>query len=260
MISNADRRKASRTLLDAEKKAKPARQLQATFAALELEDAYAIQSLTAETRIGAGARLRGYKVGLTSRWMQIGAGVSEPTYGHLLEAMFFNDGDRIPTERYIVPRVEAEVAFVMGKALKGPGVTLLDVLDAADYVIPALELVDGRTQYPRGIADNVADNSSAAGVVLGGRAVRPADVDLRWVGALLYRNGVIEETGISAGVMGHPAQSVAWLTNKLGASGAGLEAGHVVLTGSMTRVVPVKRGDTVHADFGPLGGMSVHFG
>jgi 2-oxo-hept-3-ene-1,7-dioate hydratase len=156
--------------------------------------------------------------------------------------------------------VEVELAFVLGRPLQGPGVTMLDVLGATDYVIPALELIDGRTQYPRKIVDNIADNAAAAGVVLGGRAVRPLEVDLRWVGALLYRNGVIEETGVSAGVLGHPAQGIAWLANKIGPFGTILEAGHVLLAGSFTRTVAVKRGDTIHADYGPLGAISVHFG
>jgi 2-oxo-hept-3-ene-1,7-dioate hydratase len=173
--------------------------------------------------------------------------------------MFFDDGATIPAGRYIVPRIEVELAFVLGRPLKGPGITLFDVLGATDYVIPALELIDGRTQYPRKIVDNIADNAAAAGVIAGGRAVKPMDVDLRWVGALLYRNGVIEETGVSAGVLGHPALAIAWLANKVGPFGVTLEAGHFLLAGSFTRTVAVKKGDTVHADYGPLGAISVHF-
>ena len=259
MISNADRRRAADILLAAEREAKPAPQLLATFPKLEIADSYAIQALAVAKKVKAGARLRGHKIGLTSKAMQATVGIDEPDYGHLLDTMFFEDGATIPAARFIVPRIEVELAFVLGRPLQGPGVTLFDVLGATDYVIPALELIDGRTQYPRKIVDNIADNAAAAGVILGGRAVRPMDVDLRWVGALLYRNGVIEETGVSAGVLGHPALGIAWLANKVGPFGVRLESGHVLLAGSFTRTVAARQGDTFHADYGPLGGISVHF-
>lgn len=260
MISDADRRKAARLLLEAERKAVPVKQLLDTFPGMEIADAYAVQALTVAAKVKAGARLRGHKIGLTSKAMQATVGINEPDYGHLLDDMFFNDGDTIPADRYIVPRIEVELAFVLGRPLKGPGVTLFDVLDATDYVVPALELIDGRSRYPRKIVDNIADNAAAAGVIVGGRPVKPMDIDLRWVGAILYRNGVIEETGVSAGVLGHPANGIAWLANKVGPFGTTLEAGHLLLAGSFTRTVAVKRGDTIHADYGPLGGISVHFG
>lgn len=259
MISTADRRKAADILLAAEREVKPARQLLDTFPGLEIADAYAIQALVVAKRVKAGAKLRGHKIGLTSKAMQSTVGIDEPDYGHLLDDMFFEDGASIPAARFIVPRIEVELAFVLGRPLKGPGVTLFDVLGATDYVIPALELIDGRTQYPRKIVDNIADNAAAAGVILGGRAVRPLEIDLRWVGALLSRNGVIEETGVSAGVLGHPALGIAWLANKVGPFGTTLEAGHVLLAGSFTRTVAARKGDTFHADYGPLGAIAVHF-
>jgi 2-oxo-hept-3-ene-1,7-dioate hydratase len=259
MISDADRRSAADILLAAERDAKPARQLLDTFPGMEIADSYAIQALTVASRIEGGAKLRGHKIGLTSKAMQATVGIDEPDYGHLLDDMFFDDGATIPAGRYIVPRVEVELAFVLGKPLRGPGVTLFDVLGATDYVIPALELIDGRTQYPRKIVDNIADNAAAAGVIVGGRAVKPMEIDLRWVGALLYRNGVIEETGVSAGVLGHPALGIAWLANKVAPFGVTLEAGHLLLAGSFTRTVAVRKGDTIHADYGPLGAISVHF-
>jgi 2-oxo-hept-3-ene-1,7-dioate hydratase len=260
MISDADRRKAARLLLEAERKAVPVKQLLDTFPGMEIADAYAVQALTLEAKLKAGATLRGHKIGLTSKAMQNVVGIDEPDYGYLLDNMFHNDGDTIPADRLIIPRVEVELAFVLGRPLKGPGVTLFDVLGATDYVVPALELVDGRSRYPRKIVDNIADNAAAAGVIVGGRAVKPMDIDLRWAGAILYRNGVIEETGLSAGVLGHPALGIAWLANKVGPFGTTLEAGHLLLAGSFTRTVAVKRGDTIHADYGPLGGISVHFG
>jgi len=259
MLSQSDRQAAARLLLEAERSAAPITQLDQTFPGIEIADAYAIQQAAIATRIAAGARLRGHKIGLTSKAMQSTVGIDEPDYGHLLDDMFYEDGGKIAVDRYIVPRVEVELAFVLGRPLRGPGVTLTDVLAATDWVMPALELIDGRSKYPRKIVDNIADNAACAGIILGGRPVRPFDVDLRWVAALLYKNGVIEESGVSAAVLGHPAMGIAWLANKLAAFGTTLEAGHVVLAGSFTRTVPVARHDTIHADYGPLGSVSAQF-
>src|SRR5438132_621752 len=151
MIGDGDRRKAARILLDAERDVKAAPQLLDTFPGLEIEDSYAIQGFAIAEKIKAGAKLRGHKIGLTSGAMQCTVGLNEPDYRHLLDSMFFNDGDTIPADRYIVPRIEVELGFVLGKPLKGPGVTLFDVLGATEYVVPALELIDGRTKYPRKI-------------------------------------------------------------------------------------------------------------
>ncbi|UHL65090.1 2-oxo-hepta-3-ene-1,7-dioic acid hydratase [Paralcaligenes sp. KSB-10] len=259
MLSDADITEAARQLIEAEREAKPITQLDKIFPGIEISDSYAIQRETIAVKMAAGAKLRGHKIGLTSKAMQATVGIDEPDYGHLLDDMFHHDGDTICADRFIVPRVEVELAFILGKALKGPGVTLFDVLSATDYVQPALELIDGRSRYPRRIVDNIADNAASAGVVLGGRTVRPLDVDLRWVAALLYKNAVIEESGVSAAVLGHPAMGIVWLANKLGAYGTTLEAGHILLAGSFTRTVAVAKGDTIHADYGPLGSISVHF-
>ena len=178
-----------------------------------------------------------------------GCGAALKDYGHLLDHMMIADGAKIAHESYCRPRVEIELAFVMGKPLKGPGVGLPDVLRATEYVVPAIEIVDARLQDPRKIFDTVADNGAAAGIVVGGRPVGPLDVDLRWVGGIMYRNSEIEETGVAAGVLGHPALGVAWLANKLGSHGVALEPGHLVLAGSFTRVVFAQKGDTLHADF-----------
>lgn len=253
-------REAAKSLLQAEQEVKPVQQLDETFPGMTIGDSYAIQKEVLAAKLAAGGRLRGHKIGLTSKAMQGIQGINEPDYGFLLDDMFHADGDTIPVSRYIVPRVEVELAFILNKPLKGPGITMHDVLRATEYVQPALEIVDGRTMYPRRIVDNIADNAASAGIILGGRPVRPLDIDLRWVGCLLYRNGVIEETGVSAGVLGHPARGVEWLANKLAPFDTALEAGQVVLAGSFTRTVPVKAGDTIHADFGELGGVSVFFG
>jgi 2-oxo-hept-3-ene-1,7-dioate hydratase len=259
MMSDADRNKAADTLIAAEKTRQQAVQLTRTWPDITIEDAYAISTEVARRKIAAGAKLIGHKVGLTSKAMQRSSQIDEPDYGHLLDTMMVADGGRVPHENYCLPRVEIELAFILGRELKGPGIGLTDVLRATDYVVPAIEIVDARLQDPRKIFDTVSDNGAAAGIVVGGRPVKPLDVDLRWVGGIMYRNAEIEETGLAAGVLGHPALGVAWLANKLGAHGVPLEPGHLVLAGSFTRVVFARKGDTLHADFGPLGGIAVQF-
>jgi 2-oxo-hept-3-ene-1,7-dioate hydratase len=259
MMSDAERNAAADILIAAGKARKQAQQLSTRWPGITIDDAYAISSEVAQRKIAAGARLIGHKVGLTSKAMQRSSRIDEPDYGHLLDTMMIADGARVPHENYCLPRVEIELAFILGKTLKGPGIALPDVLRATEYVVPAIEIVDARLQDPRKIFDTVADNGAAAGIVIGGRPVGPRDIDLRWAGGILYRNAEIEETGLAAGVLGHPALGVAWLANKLGAHGAALESGHLVLAGSFTRVVFARKGDTLHGDFGPLGGIAVQF-
>jgi 2-oxo-hept-3-ene-1,7-dioate hydratase len=259
MLTASDRKQAADILMTAAKERKQAVQLSKTWPGITIEDAYAISTEVANRRIAAGAKLIGHKVGLTSKAMQRSSQIDEPDYGHLLDDMMVADGAKVPHENYCKPRVEIELAFVLGKALKGPGVGLTDVLRATEYVVPAIEIVDARLQDPRRIFDTVADNGAAAGIVLGGRPVGPLDVDLRFVAGIMYCNSEIEETGVAAGVLGHPALGVAWLANKLGQHGVTLEPGHLILAGSFTRVVFAKKGDTLHADFGPLGGIAVQF-
>jgi 2-oxo-hept-3-ene-1,7-dioate hydratase len=259
MLSESDRMRAAELLLQAERDRKPMQQLSTTWPDIGFDDAYAIQSMVQQRKISEGRRLIGHKVGLTSKAMQRSSQINEPDYGHLLHDMMLTDGAKVVHANYCIPRVEIELAFLLAKPLRGPGVGLTDVLRATEYVVPALEIVDARVQNPRKIFDTIADNGAAASIVTGGRPVRPLDVDLRWVGGILYVNGEIEETGLAAGVLGHPALGVAWLANKLTEHGTGLEAGHLVLAGSFTRVVFAKQGDTIHGDFGPLGSVAVQF-
>ena len=259
MLSDADRKKAADILLDAEKTRKQAVQLSTTWPNITIDDAYAISTEVANRKIAAGAKLIGHKVGLTSKAMQRSSQIDEPDYGHLLDYMMIPDGSRIAHATYCRPRVEIELAFILGKRLKGPGIGLPEVLRATEYVVPAIEIVDARIQDQRKIFDTVADNGAAAGIVIGGRPVGPMEVDLRWVGGIMYKNSEIEETGVAAGVLGHPALGVAWLANKLGSHDVPLEPGHIVLAGSFTRVVHAQKGDTLHADFGALGGIAVQF-
>jgi 2-oxo-hept-3-ene-1,7-dioate hydratase len=259
MMSEADRHKAADILFAAERERKQAVQLSKTWPSITMEDAYAISSEVANRKMAAGAKLIGHKVGLTSKAMQRSSQIDEPDYGFLLDTMMFADGARIAHENFCLPRIEVELAFILGKPLRGPGVGLTDVLRATEYVVPAIEIVDARLQDPRKIFDTVCDNGAAAGIVIGGRPVGPLEVDLRWVGGIMYRNSEIEETGLAAGVLGHPALGVAWLANKLGQHGVTLEPGHLILAGSFTRVVYARKGDTLHADFGQLGGLAVQF-
>jgi 2-oxo-hept-3-ene-1,7-dioate hydratase len=259
MLSDADRQKAADILLSAEETRTPALQLTKTFPDIRIEDSYAISSRVTETKIARGDRLIGHKIGLTSKAMQASSQIDEPDYGHLLESMLLNDGAKVRFEDYCVPRVEPELTFILKEPLKGPGIGLVDVLRATEWVVPSIEIIDARVQNPRKIQDTVADNGAAAGIVLGGRPVRPDAVDLRWVGAIFYRNAEIEETGLAAGVLGHPAMAIAWLANKVGRFGTVLEPGHLMLSGSFTRPVWAAKGDTLHADFGPLGSVSVQF-
>jgi 2-oxo-hept-3-ene-1,7-dioate hydratase len=233
---------------------------------LTVEDSYAIQREWMQIKRAEGRRVIGHKIGLTSRAMQQASQITEPDYGELLDDMLLLDGADIEAARFIVPRLEVEFAFVLGRALMGPGVSIVDVLKATEYVIPALELIDARieqldrvTKAPRTVLDTIADNAANGGIVLGGRPMRADAVDWRWAGALLFKNGVIEESGLGAAVLNHPANGVAWLANKLAAHGQGLEAGEIVLGGSFTRPVACSAGDVFHADYGPLGSISTRF-
>jgi len=198
--------------------------------------------------------------------MQNAVGIAEPDYGVLFADMFYADTNEIPFSRFHAPRIEVELAFVLSRALRGPGVTLFEVMQATDYVIPALEIIDARIEQfdreskaPRKVFDTIADFAANAGVVLGGRPVKPDAIDLRWVGALLYKNAVIEESGLAAAVLNHPAAGVAWLANKIAVHDEQLNAGDIVLGGSFTRPTQVACGDVLHADYGPLGGISMRF-
>ncbi len=259
MLSSADRSKAADILMAAQKDRIQAVQLHVTFPGITIEDSYAISTEVSNRKIKAGAKLIGHKVGLTSKAMQRSSMIDEPDFGFILDDQMIADGAKVKHADYCKPRVEVELAFVMGKRLMGPGIGLTDVLRATEYVIPAIEIVDARLQDVRKIVDTVADNGAAAGIALGGRPVGPMDVDLRWVGGIMYKNSEIEETGLAAGVLGHPALGAAWLANKLGTMGVALEPGHLVLAGSFTRVVFAQKGDTLHADFGPLGGIAIQF-
>lgn len=266
MLEKSTHTLVAHRLHQAEKNREQIRQISLDFPTITIEDAYAIQREWVQLKLAEGRVLKGHKIGLTSKAMQASSQISEPDYGALLDDMFFLDGHDIPTDRFIVPRIEVELAFVLAKPLRGPNCTLFDVYNATDYVVPALELIDARchnldpkTQRPRQVFDTISDNAANAGVILGGRPIKADAFDLRWISALLYRNGVIEETGVAAGVLNHPANGVAWLANKLAPYDVQLDAGQIILAGSFTRPVPARKGDTFQADYGNMGTISCHF-
>lgn len=256
----------ARQLYEARKNRIQLRQFSREHPEITIEEAYAIQREWVRLELADGHQIRGRKIGLTSRAMQQASQINEPDYAPLMDDMFFETGSDIPIDRFIVPRIEAELAFVLERPLQGPGVTLTDVLAATSYVMPALEIIDARieqfdrdTRAPRKVFDTIADFAANAGVVIGARPVRPDGVDLRWLGVLLYKNAVIEETGLAAGVLNHPATGVAWLANRLASYNEQLEPNQIVLSGSFTRPTTGTRGDVLHADFGALGNITFRF-
>lgn len=254
------RSKAAHRLLEAYTTRKPIAPLTGSHTDMTLEDAYAIQLAQIHELTSAGRTVKGHKVGLTSGAMQRLLGVTEPDYGHLLDDFFHLEHMPIPTDRFLQPRIEPEVAFVLKKPLQGPGVTVTDAISAVDYVLPALEIVDSRIKdWKIGLFDTIADNASSGALVLGSTPTALADVDLRLGGAILHRNGTVVGTGAGGAVLGSPINSLVWLANTVGARGIVLEAGHVVLPGALCAMVPVAPGDSFTATFAGLGSVTARF-
>lgn len=230
------------------------------FPDMTVEDSYAVQREWVRRGIENGRRLVGRKIGLTSKVMQEATGITEPDYGAIFEDMIFENGSVIEHDRFSSVRIEVELAFKLKEELSGPNATIFDVLSATEYVVPALEILDSRIEMDgRTIVDTISDNAAMGAMVYGGNPVAPDAVDLRWVSALLYRNESIEDTGVAAAVLNHPAMGVAWLANKLHAHGDTLAAGDIILAGSFTKPMWVHPGDTVHADYGSLGAITCRF-
>jgi len=227
---------------------------------MTVDDAYAVQQEWRRRGIAAGRRPVGRKIGLTSKVMQAATGITEPDYGAIFADMVFANGSVIEHDRFSNVRIEVELAFVLAAPIEGPNVSVFDVLRATEYVVPALEILSSRVEMEgRTIVDTISDNAAMGGMVYGGNPVKPGDVDLRWVSALLYRNETIEESGVAAAVLNHPATGVAWLADKLASHGDRLEAGEIILAGSFTRPMWVHPGDTVLADYGPMGTITCRF-
>ena len=264
-ISAAETRAAAEKLYEAECNRVQIRALTLANPDMDLDDAYAIQKAWVDRKIADGRNVAGYKVGLTSRAMQLAMKIDTPDFGVLLDDMAIESGGEIRAADYTDPRIEVEFAFVMKKPLFGEDVTLHQVIDATDYVVPALELiaarsfrVDPETGYSRTVVDTIADNAANAGYILGDHRIDPASVDLRWAGAMLILNDEVEETGLAGGVMGHPAHGVRWVCRRFARHGIGLEPGQIILSGSFTRPVILKAGDRIVADYGPFDTIKVN--
>ena len=260
---------AAERLEEAERTRVACRQFSLDYPEMTIDDAYAIQHAWMQLKLRNGRTVKGHKIGLTSKAMQRAVNIAEPDYGTLLDDMFYRDGAVIPSERFLQLKIEAELAFVLARPLSGPDCTLFDVLDATAYVTPALEILDARiqridpeTKRTRNVFDTISDNAANAALVLGGRPFKPAviDADMRRIGAIVSRNGEVEETGLAAGVLNHPGYGVAWLANRLHRFGVTLQPGQVILAGSFIRPIEVCKGDTIVADYGEFGTVSCHFG
>jgi 2-keto-4-pentenoate hydratase len=248
-------------LAKAERERAPIAPLTDAHPDLTVEDAYAIQTINIDRRVAEGRLVRGRKVGLTATTMQQLLGVNEPDFGVLVDDMFVEDGDEIPMGELLQPRVEAEMAFVMGKDLAGPGVTTSNALAAIEGALPAIEIVDTRVvDWKIKLADTISDNASSGRLVIGGRLTPVTGIDLRLVGMALSRNGRVIDTGAGAAALGNPARCVAWLANKLAGFGIVLRAGDIVLPGAVHRMVAVEPGDVFRAEFAHLGAVTARFG
>ncbi|KRD45843.1 2-oxo-hepta-3-ene-1,7-dioate hydratase [Cellulomonas sp. Root930] len=247
-------------LADAERDRTTIPLLTARHPGMTVDDAYAVQGEWRRRAVAAGRRPVGRKIGLTSKVMQAATGIDEPDYGAIFADMVYENGSVIEHGRFSNVRIEVELAFRLVEPLDGPDATIFDALRATEYVVPALEILSSRIELAgRTIVDTISDNAAMGAMVLGGTPVRPDDVDLRWVAAMLHRNETIEESGVAGAVLGHPALGVAWLANKLAQHGDRLEAGDLVLAGSFTRPIWVQPGDTVLADYRDLGTITCRF-
>jgi len=266
MLSEAEILNSARLHHEAEKSRTPMRAFSQDNPDITIEDAYAIQDAWIKIKQGEGRKIIGRKVGLTSRAMQQAMKIDEPDFGTILDDMLFENGATIPAADFIDPRLEVEITFVLKDALEGEGLSIEDVLAATDYVVPSLELiaarshrVDPETGYVRKVMDTISDNAANAGIIVGDQKFKPDEIDLRWAGAIFYRNGIVEETGMGAGILDHPANGLVWLAKRFAPHGIALDAGQYIMSGSFTRPVMVRAGDHFLADFGQMGKVELSF-
>ncbi len=266
MLSKEQIQQSAQRHHDAEKSRKPMRAFSLEHPEMSIEDAYAIQDAWIKIKLGEGRKIVGRKVGLTSRAMQQAMSIDEPDFGTLLDDMVFENGATIPAANFIDPRIEVEITFVLKDRLEGDSLTIADVIAATDYVVPSLELIaarshriDPETGYTRNVKDTISDNAANAGIVVGDKRFDPAQIDLRWAGAILSKNGTVEETGLGAGILDHPANGLVWLARRFAPHGIGLDAGQYIMSGSFTRPLAVMAGDYFCADFGDMGTVELSF-
>ncbi len=261
-----DHARAAADLLNAERTRQQIGLLTLRYPEMAMDDAYEVQNAIYRAKLAEGRKVIGWKIGLTSKAMQYALNIDIPDSGILFDNMAFENGGTVPAGRFIQPRIEAEIAFVMKEAIGGADVSRDQVLQATDYVTPSIEILDTRikradpeTGKSRTVFDTISDNAANAGIVLGAER-RPADAfDLRWVGALTFRNGEIEETGLGAGVLNDPVESVVWLARRMAQYGQRIEPGHVILSGSFIRPIECPSGAEIHADFGSFGSVDISF-
>ena len=258
--------KAAAALLNAEKTGRQIGLLSLAHPQMTMDDAYAIQSEILKAKLAQGRRVIGWKIGLTSKAMQAALNIDIPDSGILFDDMAFDTGATVPRGRFIQPRVEAEIAFVMKSAIGGEDVTRDDIIAATDHVAPAIEILDTRilradpdTGKTRIITDTISDNAANAGIVVGNSHHDINAVDLRWIPAIVMKNGEVEETGLGAGVLNDPVESVVWLARRMAAYGQQIEAGQVILSGSFIRPLECLPGSEIHADFGAFGQVDIAF-
>lgn len=265
-LTDAEVRAEAGRLDEAERTATQVDQTTSAHPDMTIADAYAVQAAWSDLRTSRGEVVIGHKIGLTSRAMQQAMNITTPDSGFLTDAMAFSPGAELRAADFCDPKIELELAFVLGNDLGGASVTVDDVLEATDHVVPAVELIAARSfrQHPdtgrtRTVVDTIADNAADAGIVCGGERIGPASTDLAWIGAIGSRNGTIEETGLAAGVLGHPALGIVWLAGRYAEQGLRLEAGQTILAGSFTRPIDVRSGDEFVFDYGPLGSFELAF-
>lgn len=247
-------------LLEAEKNRIAIAPLTSQYPQITVDDAYLIQLEQIRKKVENGAAIVGKKIGLTSAAMQNMFGVNEPDYGHLLADMMIVDGELVSLDSFIQPKLEFEIAFVLKSDLKGTNITEQDVINATDYIVPALEVIDSRiSDWKIKFEDTVADNGSSARAIIGGKPTKLEDVDLEHIGMLVYKNGEFLDCAAGAAVMGNPVRAVAWLANALGKYDIGLYAGEIVLSGALTAAVPIEDGDVFTAEFAHIGTVSASF-
>ncbi|WP_076371634.1 2-keto-4-pentenoate hydratase [Peribacillus simplex] len=252
--------KLAEELLEAERAIKPISPITDRHDTLSVVDSYHVQLEVVKRKLAEGRSIIGKKVGLTSKAMQHMLGVNEPDYGHLFDDMKVETDEMVNIDLMVAPKIEAEIGFILGEDLKGPNLTYLDVMMATKYVVPTIEIIDSRiVDWRIKLIDTIADNGSSAKVVVGKRLSTIDQIDLRIASMVLYKNEELIATGAGAAALGHPAHAVAWLANKLSEFNISLKAGELILPGALSAAILVSSGDTITAEFGTLGSVSVHF-
>lgn len=261
-----DHAQAAADLLNAETTGQQIGLLTKRHPEMGMDDAYAVQNAIYRAKLEAGQKVIGWKIGLTSKAMQYALNIDIPDSGILFDDMLFETGETVPAGRFIQPRIEAEIAFVMKASIGGGDVSRDDVIAATDYVTPSIEILDTRIQradpetgQTRSVFDTISDNAANAGIVLGRERHAVDAHDLRWVGAITSRNGEVEETGLGAGVLNDPVESVVWLARRMAQYGQSIEPGQAILSGSFIRPVECPSGADIHADFGAFGSVDIRF-